>query len=77
MHRLSGGIAWPCYDSLSLRNSLGLSLPESVPDHNSLTMIHNWCHLDVTEQVFAFVLQMACERKLISGTRVGVDATLL
>jgi len=27
--------------------------------------------------VFAFVLQMACERKLISGTRVGVDATLL
>jgi len=27
--------------------------------------------------VFAFVLQMACERKLISGSRVGVDATLL
>jgi hypothetical protein len=77
MYRLSGGIAWPCFDSLSLRNSLGLSLPESVPDHNSLTMIHNWFPLDVTEQVFAFVLQMACERKLISGTRVGVDATLL
>jgi hypothetical protein len=33
--------------------------------------------MEVTEEVFAFVLQMACERKLISGTQVGVDATLL
>ncbi len=33
--------------------------------------------IEVAEEVFAFVLKMACERKLISGTQVGVDATLL
>ena len=71
------GIAWRCEDSLSRWNSLGLSLTESIPDHSSLTKIRDRFPLEVTEQVFAFVLQMACERKLISGTRVGVDATLL
>lgn len=71
------GIAWRCEDSLSLRKFLGLSLTESVPDHSSLTKIRDRFPVDVTEQVFAFVLQMACARNLISGTRVGVDATLL
>ena len=71
------GIAWRCEDSLSLRKFLGLRLTESVPDHSSLTKIRDRFPLGVTEQVFAFVLQMACERNLISGTRVGVDATLL
>lgn len=71
------GIAWRREDSLSLRKFLGLSLTESVPDHSSLTKIRDRFPLEVAEQVFAFVLQMACERKLISGSRVGVDATLL
>ena len=71
------GIAWRCEDSLSLRRFLGLTLTESVPDHSSLTKIRDRFPLEVTVQVFAFVLQMACERKLISGSRVGVDATML
>ena len=71
------GIAWRCADSLSLRSFLGLDLTEKSPDHSSLTRIRDRYPLEVTEKVFAFVLQMACERKLISGTQVGVDATLL
>lgn len=71
------GIAWRCEDSLSLRKFLGLSLTESVPDHSSLTRIRDRFPVEVTERVFAFVLQMACERKLVSGTQVGVDSTLL
>ena len=71
------GIAWRCEDSLSLRKFLGVSLTESVPDHSSLTRIRDRFPVEVTERVFAFVLQMACERKLISGTQVGVDSTLL
>ena len=71
------GIAWRCEDSLSLRKFLGLSLTESVPDHSSLTRIRDRFPLEVTEQVFAFVLQMAGDHSLISGSRVGVDATFL
>ena len=71
------GIAWRCEDSLSLRQFLGLSLTESVPDHSSLTKIRDRFPPEVTETVFAFVLQMACEQKLIAGTQVGVDATFL
>ena len=71
------GIAWRCEDSLSLRKFLGLSLTDSVPDHSSLTRIRDRFPVEVTERVFAFVLQMAWERKLISGTQVGVDSTML
>jgi transposase len=71
------GVAWRCADSLSLRSFLGLDLTEKSPDHSSLTRIRDRYPMGVAEQVFAFVLGMARERKLISGTQVGVDATLL
>ena len=71
------GIAWRCEDSLSLRKFLGLKLTESVPDHSSLTRIRDRYPVEVVDQVFAFVLQMANERKLISGSAIGVDATML
>jgi transposase len=71
------GIAWRCKDSLSLREFLGLKLIDNVPDHSSLTRIRDRLPIDVVQQVFAFVLKMAAEQKLISGTQVGVDATLL
>lgn len=48
-----------------------------MPDHSSLTRIRDRYPREVTEEVFAFVLRMACERKLIAGTQVGVDSTLL
>lgn len=71
------GIAWRCADSLSLRSFLGLDLTEKSPDHSSLTRIRDRYPVEVADEVFAFVLGMARERKLISGTQVGVDATLL
>ena len=71
------GIAWRCADSLSLRSFLGFDLTEKSPDHSSLTRIRDRYPIEVADEVFAFVLGIACERKLISGTQVGVDATLL
>ena len=71
------GIAWRCQDSLSLQKFLELGPAESVPDHSSMTKIRDRFPLDVTEQVFAFVLQMATDQKLISASQVGVDATFL
>ena len=71
------GIAWRCEDSLSLRKFLGLRVDESTPDHSSLTRIRDRYPIEVVHQVFAFVLQMAAEKKLVSNAAVGVDATLL
>ena len=71
------GIAWRCEDSLSLRKFLGIKLTESTPDHSSLTRVRDRLGVEVAEEVFAFLLKMACDRKLIAGTQVGVDATTL
>lgn len=71
------GIAWRCQDSLSLREYLGLKLTDNVPDHSSLTRIRDRLPIEVVQQIFAFVLQMANEKQLISATQVGVDATYL
>ena len=71
------GIAWRCEDSLSLRKFLGLKLNQSTPDHSSLTRIRDRYPIEICYEVFEFVLQIAAKKKLISGTTVGVDATLL
>ena len=71
------GIAWRCSDSLSLRRFLFLDASEDSPEHSSLTRIRNRLPLVIHEQVFAFVLQIAREKKLLDGKRVGVDATAL
>ena len=59
------GIAWRCEDSLSLRRFLGVKLTDSTPDHSTLTRIRDRFPMEVTEQVFAFVLRMAADKKLI------------
>lgn len=71
------GIAWRCSDSLSLRDFLGISLHEATPDHSSLTKIRERLPLPVHEHVFAFVLKVAHEKKLLRGKTVAVDATTL
>ena len=71
------GIAWRCSDSLSLRSFLGLKPTESAPDHSSLTIIRQRLPKGLIEQVFAFVLQIAFEKKLLKGKSIGVDATTL
>jgi transposase len=71
------GIAWRCADSLSLRNFLFLEASQEAPDHSSLSRIRVRLPLTVHEQVFAFVLGIARQKKLLDGNQVGVDATTL
>lgn len=71
------GIAWRCGDSLSLRDFLGIRLDECTPDHSSLSKIRQRLPLLVHERVFAFVLKVAQEKKLLRGKTVAVDATTL
>lgn len=71
------GIAWRCADSFSLRSFLGVAPHEAPPDHSSLSRIRQRLPLWVHERVFALVLQMAQEKKLLRGKTVAVDATTL
>lgn len=71
------GIAWRCSDSFSLRAFLGVAWNEATPDHSSLSNIRQRLPLFVHEHVFAFVLKVAQEKKLLRGKIVAVDATTL
>ena len=71
------GIAWRCADSLALREFLGVGLTGASPDHSSLTIIRQRLSAALHESVFALVLGIAREKKLLVGKTVGVDATLL
>lgn len=71
------GIAWRCSDSLSLRAFLGIPLDQSTPDHSTLSKTRDRLPEEVFDEVFTFVLGIAEAKKLIAGTTVGVDSTLL
>ena len=71
------GIAWRCRDSLSLRSFLGTSLTERTPDHSSLCRIRQLLDLETHREVFAWVLGVLAEHKLLLGKRLGIDATSL
>lgn len=71
------GIAWRCADSLSLREFLGIPLGEKTPDHSTLTNTRQRLPNEVFGEVFEFMLKIAIEHHLISGTTVGVDSTTL
>ncbi|MCC7063118.1 MAG: transposase [Planctomycetes bacterium] len=71
------GIVWRCSDSMSLRSFLGLLPTESSPDHSSLTVIRKRMPNELIERVFAFVLKMAFDKKLVRGKTVAVDSTTL
>jgi transposase len=71
------GIAWRASDSLSLREFLGCGPTEETPDHSSLTRIHQRLPQEVHEAMFTFVLALAAEKKLLAGTTVAVDSTML
>jgi len=71
------GIAWRCQDSLSLRRFLGIPLEEKTPDHSSVSRIHRLLDLPVFEAVFAMVLELAQDHKLLKGKSIGVDSTFV
>lgn len=71
------GIAWRCADSRSLAKFLGYSRNEATPDHSSLTRIRDRLPLEIHEEVFAFVLALADDHKLLANKTVAVDSTFL
>ena len=71
------GIAWRCSDSLALRSFLGTPLTEATPEHSSLTRVRQRLPEEVHEAVFEWVLRLAREHELLTGSVVGVDATTL
>mgnify|MGYP001051674043 CR=1 FL=1 len=71
------GIAWRCADSLSLRNFLGYQQNEKTPDHSSLSRIADRLPMEVHEEVFLYVLEIADDHKLLSHKTVAVDSTQL
>ena len=71
------GIAWRCSDSRSLQEFLGYLPTQETPEHSSLTVIRQRLPEVVHEQVFAWVLRLAEENKLLKGKTVATDATLL
>jgi transposase len=70
-------IAWRCADSLSLRAFLRIDLSKGPPDHSSMTNTRQRLPEDVFWNVFAFVLRVAAERKLLKGKTIAVDSTTL
>ncbi|GIW80797.1 MAG: DDE transposase [Gemmatales bacterium] len=71
------GIAWRCSDSRSLAEFLGYGPQERTPDHSSMSRTQQRLPLEVHEQVFAFVLRLAADKKLLHGKTVAVDSTML
>jgi transposase len=70
-------IAWRCADSLSLRTFLRIDLSKGTPDHSSMTNTRKRLPEAVFWQVFAFVLKVAVEHKLLKGKTIAVDSTTL
>lgn len=70
-------IAWRCADSLSLRAFLRIDVSKGTPDHSSMTNTRQRLPEEVFWQVFAFVLRVAVERKLLKGKTIAVDSTTL
>ena len=71
------GIAWRCSDSMSLRSFLGLAPTQASPEHSTLTLTRQRLPKELIEQVFAFVLKLAFEKKQLKGRAIGIDATTL
>lgn len=71
------GIAWRIADSLGLRRFLGYSLTDGMPDHSTISRTRRLIDLETHQEVFAWVLRVLAESKLLKGKTVGIDATTL
>jgi hypothetical protein len=71
-------VAWNvAADSLSLREFLGLSEREGVPDHSWLSRTRSRLPLEVHNQVFTWFLDRLAVHGLIKGEPSGVDASTM
>ena len=71
------GIAWRVADSMSLRDFLGYALTEATPDHSTLSRTRRLMSIETHQAVFAWVLGVLVDAKLLRGKTLGIDATTL
>jgi transposase len=71
------GIAWRAADSLTLRDFLGLTLPEAPPDHSTISRTRRLIAVETHQAVFTWVLKVVAEAGLVTGKTIGIDATTL
>jgi len=71
------GIAWRAADSLTLRDFLGVTLPDAPPDHTTIGRTRRLIDLEAHRAVFTWVLQRLGDAGLVKGHVLGVDATTL
>ena len=71
------GLEWRFADSLSLRQFLGCSLTQRVPDHSTLSRTRQRLPLAVHQAVFALILGIVETKGLLKGRVLGVDSTYL
>jgi transposase len=71
------GLEWRFADSLSLRQCLGRSLMQRVPDHSTLRRTRQRLPLDVHQAVVALILGIVEAKGLLHGRVLGVDSTSL
>jgi transposase len=70
-------IAWRAADSLSVRDFLGLELPDASPDHSTISRTRRLIDVETHRAVFTWVLQRLAEAGLVRGKTIGLDATTL
>lgn len=70
-------IAWRVADSLALRAFLDLELPETPPDHSTISRTRRLIDLETHKEVFTWMLQRLAEAGLVKGKTIGIDATTL
>jgi transposase len=71
------GIAHRCSDSIEIRHLLKYELHERTPDHSSLWVIRQRLGMEVFEGVFALILGILRDHKLIRGKKLGMDASVM
>ncbi len=66
-----------CADSLGIRNFLGISLTDRVPDHSTLSRIRHRLPLEVFDSVYGIIFPRLKEMKLIRGKAMGMDTSVI
>jgi len=64
-------------DSFTLREFLGLVLPDAPLDHSTISRTRRLIDLETHQAVFTWMLQRVADAGLVKGKTVGIDATTL
>jgi len=70
-------IAWRTADSFGLRQFLNIELPESPPDHSTLSRTRRLIDVETHRAVFTWIMEQLANTGLVKGKTIGIDATTL